>query len=105
MSDARPSATPPPERQSRTPTIPGEDDWSKLRAAAAGFYRSPTPYWKIDAEEASIIVDYVPRLIDAYAELWEISQALLASVEQWKAQGSGGQLLVADGGEVRQFGK
>lgn len=50
------------------------------------------------------VVAYVPKLLDAYAELWELSQALLASVEEWKRQGSGGQLLVADEGEVRQFG-
>lgn len=49
-------------------------------------------------------MDYVPRLIKQYEELWEMSQSLLAAVEQWKAQGEGGQLLVADESEVRQFG-
>lgn len=55
-------------------------------------------------ENAEIIRDYVPRLIKQYEELWELSQSLLAAVEQWKAQGEGGQLLVADESEVRQFG-
>lgn len=45
-------------------------------------------------------MDYVPRLIKQYEELWEMSQGLLAAVEQWKAQGEGGQLLVADTKDV-----
>lgn len=46
------------------------------------------------------MADYVPRLIKQYEELWEMSQSLLAAVEQWKAQGEGGQLMVADTKDV-----
>lgn len=48
----------------------------------------------------STIQNYVPRLIKQYEELWDMSQSLLAAVEQWKAQGEGGQLLVADTKDV-----
>lgn len=51
-------------------------------------------------ENAEIIRDYVPRLIKQYEELWDLSQSLLAAVEQWRAQGEGGQLLVADTKDV-----
>lgn len=51
-------------------------------------------------ENAEIIRDYVPRLIKQYEELWDMSQSLLAAVEQWKAQGEGGQLMVADTKDV-----
>jgi hypothetical protein len=101
-----------PEQQSPTPMIQGEDDWSKLRYAADAlrvYLETPDFGWAdydpLDRECGEILAEYVPKLIDSWAELWGLSQVLLASVEAWKAQGSGGQLLVADEGEVRQFGK
>jgi hypothetical protein len=55
-------------------------------------------------EVEHIFLKYVPKLISQYEQLWEMSQALLQAVEQWRSEGQGGKLLVADEKEVREFG-
>ncbi len=102
-----------------TPTT-NTDDWTRLRKAAQNFGRWDVfenaalnyalevdgPESPAEAEEAFRIVStLVPKLLDAYAELWDMSIALTQAVEQWKSEGQGGKLLVADESEVREFGK
>jgi len=94
-----------PGHESGTPTTPGENDWVAL-ASALGALELARREWPDDAKWvkawADPILALTPRLLDAYAELWELSQGLLGAVEQ-AAAGSG--LLVADSVEVQRFGR
>ncbi len=88
-----------PERESKPQTDTTQtDDWTALRESVARL----KSYGDTEFEDIWILV---PKLLDAYAELWEMSIALTQAVEQWKSEGQGGKLLVADESEVREFGK
>lgn len=95
--------------QSENPT----DDWTALRQSVQDLKelmeedgqdgRMLSSFGDIDEADVFLIVTLVPKLLDAYADLWELSIALTKAVEQWKSEGQGGKLLVADEHEVRQF--
>lgn len=97
-----------------TPASPeSTDDWTLLRQAAEDIGECLDSYRRssfdgdaavqIEENHAETVRLLVPKLLDAYADLWELSIALTKAVEQWKQEGQGGKLLVADGQEVRQF--
>lgn len=106
-----------PEQTSQTTTT--TDDWSALRLAVTNLntpsellFQKVEPEYPGDPgyrftkrakENMHTVITLVPKLIDAYADLWELSIALTKAVEQWKNEGQGGKLLVADEQEVRQF--
>ena len=87
-----------PTPQTAEPKVEFVQDWTDLLEAANGFYRSETPFWTIDAEQAAIIHDYVPKLIQAYTELWGLTSGLMAAWEQ--LQVSKDSLYVPDASDM-----
>lgn len=81
--------------------------WSVFENASLNYaIEVDGPHCQEEAQEVfKAVTELVPKLLDAYAELWEMSIALTQAVEQWKSEGLGGKLLVADESEVRDFGK
>lgn len=100
-----------PEQISQTTTT--TDDWTLLRDAAEEIGECLDSYRRssfeddaavqIEENHAETVRLLVPKFLDNYAQLWELSIALTKAVEQWKSEGRGGKLLVADEHEVRQF--
>jgi hypothetical protein len=77
------------------PKIELKNDWTKLKEAVDSFQGQLSDYWLIhgvgcdgpdsDLKHLTTIVETVPKLLDAYAELWELSMNLAAAWEQERA--------------------
>jgi len=61
--------------------IQTEDDWTKLRDALV-YLKDVRCGWDDASVWADPLLTLTPKLLDAYADLWELSQALLQAVEQ-----------------------
>lgn len=58
------------------------NDWSKLKEALATLNKGLT--WlnpEYDVEAVGVVLHYVPALLDAYSELWELAGNLMRAVE------------------------
>lgn len=89
------------------------NDWGELQNAVrwlrshgdpSEFDDSPEDYaiyLSMDGDKAiDALVDYVPRLIKQYEELWELSQNLLQAVEQELSQKQ--RLVTADNSDMQK---
>jgi hypothetical protein len=75
------------------------DDWSQLREAMEVLSAPRTwlnPNW--DEEAVSVVVQYVPKLLDRYAELWEMTMAMMSAWEKLNA--SKNDLYVPDAADM-----
>jgi hypothetical protein len=97
----------------KKPQVQFIDEWSKLKAAL-NFFRDATVYDLVDGlvDYSGIelsrdavtyranLIDQLPRLMDAYAELWELMEGLIKAREQLEA--SKNDLYVPDAAEMVQ---
>lgn len=78
-------------------------DWTALLEAVKGIQEGAAggAYWETDGLQLAhleTVVKYVPKLIEAYTELWGLTSGLMAAVEGQKA--SADTLYVPDAAEI-----
>lgn len=93
----------------KKPTIGFIDEWSKLKGALSSIRKGlegnaadKVPYLFEEpgyyATDLEALLDQVPRLMDAYAELWELMEGVIKAREQQEA--SKNDLYVPDAAEM-----
>lgn len=89
----------------KKPTIGFIDEWSKLKGALYTLSESvlvnpgtESPVITVSREAIGVLLDQVPRLMDAYAELWELMEGVIKAREQQEA--SKNDLYVPDAAEM-----
>jgi hypothetical protein len=76
------------------------DDWTRLREAVKKLERIDRVVTLVDFDAIETVQVLVPKLLDAYAELWEMSMAMTQAWE--KLNESKNSLYVPDATEMVQ---
>jgi hypothetical protein len=91
----------------KKPQVQFINEWSELKAAVGELRRVLDPpgsdgqsTFRLDRATVTALAFEVPRLMDAYAELWELMEGLIKAREQLEA--SKNDLYVPDAAEMVQ---